>query len=217
VVTAFQFLPILIVGGWAGLLADRVDKRRLMYVTQATMMGLAFVLGGLTLAGVVEVWHVYVLAALTGFAGAFDQPARRALIPELVADEDLNNAVGLSSALFTGSRVVGPALAGWLITSVGMAWCFLLNGVSFVAVLVGLALMDASRFRAGTPVPRAKGQIREGLRYVWQTPRLRLVLALMGLVALLSFNWPAWRRRCRPLSCSASRPPASGSRSCPGP
>jgi MFS family permease len=189
IVTALQFLPVLIVGGWAGVLADRVDKRRLMYATQTAMMLLALVLGGLTLAGVVTVWHVYLLAALTGFAGAFDQPARRALIPELVADEDINNAVGLSSALFTGARVVGPALAGWLIATVGMAWCFLLNGVSFVAVLVGLALMDATKFRSVAPVPRAKGQIREGFQYVWQTTRLRLVLAVMGVVALLAFNW----------------------------
>ncbi len=189
-VTACQFLPVLVVGGWAGLLADRVDKRRLMFGTQTVMMILALALGSLTLAGIVTVWHVFVLAALTGFAGAFDQPARRALIPELVADDDeVGNAVGLSSALFTGSRIVGPALAGWLITTVGMAWCFLLNGVSFVGVLIGLALMNPSEFRPSVRVPRAKGQIREGMRYVWRTPALRLIIPLTGVISLLSFNW----------------------------
>ncbi len=119
-VTACQFLPVLFVGGWAGVLADRVDKRRVMYVTQSSMMMFAFTLAGLVLGGVVEVWHVYALAALTGVAAAFDQPARRALIAELVDQDHINNAVGLSSAVFTGSRVLGPAFAGLLISTVGV-------------------------------------------------------------------------------------------------
>lgn len=188
-VTAFQFLPVLVVGGWAGLLADRVDKRRLMVVTQTAMMVSALVLGGLVLTAVVEVWHVYALAALTGLAGAFDQPARRALISELVDSDDLTNAVGLSSAVFTGSRIVGPALAGLLVTTVGVAWCFLLNGLSFVAVIAGLALMNPREFRASVRVPKAKGQIRAGVRYVWVNPSLRMTMMLLGVVAILGFNW----------------------------
>ena len=188
-VTACQFLPVLFVGSWAGVLADRVDKRRLMYVTQSAMMVLAFVLAALVLGGAVEVWHVYALAALTGVAAAFDQPARRSLIAELVDEDHINNAVGLSSAVFTGSRVLGPALAGLLISTVGVGWCFLLNGVSFVGAIAGLALMNPAEFHAGPRVVRAKGQIRAGIRYVWTTPALRLTMGLVGVVAVFGFNW----------------------------
>jgi MFS family permease len=189
-VTACQFVPVLFFGGWAGVLADRVDRRRVMYVTQTSMMVFAVALAALVFGGVVEVGHVYALAALTGIAAAFDQPARRSLIAELVDEDELNNAVGLSSAVFTGSRIVGPALAGLLIGTVGVGWCFLLNGFSFIGALVGLALMNPAEFRPGPRVERAKGQIRAGVRYVWSTPGLRLTMALVFVVAMFAFNWP---------------------------
>jgi MFS family permease len=189
-ITACQFMPVLFVGGWAGVLADRVDKRRLMYVTQSSMMLFAVTLATLVLGGWVEVWHVYALAGLTGVAAAFDQPARRALIAELVDQDHINNAVGLSSAVFTGSRILGPALAGLLISTVGVGWCFLVNGVSFIGALAGLVLMDASKFHPGPRVPKAKGQIRAGIRYVWGSKPLRLAMAMVAVVAMLGFNWP---------------------------
>ena len=189
-VTACQFVPVLFFGGWAGVLADRVDKRRLMYVTQSAMMLFAFTLAGLVLGGWIEAWHVYALAALTGVAAAFDQPARRSLVAELVDQDHINNAVGLSSAVFTGSRILGPAMAGLLISTVGVGWCFLINGVSFVGALAGLALMDPSKFYAAPRVAKAKGQIRAGIRYVWSTPSLRLTMGLVAVVAALGFNWP---------------------------
>ncbi|MGH9119544.1 MAG: MFS transporter [Acidimicrobiales bacterium] len=188
-VTACQFVPVLFFGGWAGVLADRVDKRRVMYVTQSAMMLFAFSLAGLVLGGVVEVGHVYVLAALTGVAAAFDQPARRALIGELVDQDHINNAVGLSSAVFTGSRVLGPALAGLLIGTVGVGWCFLLNGLSFVGALAGLALMNPAEFHPGPRLGKGRGQIRAGVRYVWSSPTLRLTMGLVAVVAVFGFNW----------------------------
>ena len=163
---------MLFVGGWAGVLADRIDKRRLMYATQTAMMLFAFTLAGLVFGGVVEVGHVYVLAALTGVAATFDQPARRALIGELVDQDHINNAVGLSSAVFTGSRILGPAVAGLLISTVGVGWCFALNGLSFVGALAGLALMNPAEFHPGPRLAKGKGQIRAGVRYVWSSPAL---------------------------------------------
>jgi MFS family permease len=189
-ITACQFMPVLFFGGWAGVLADRVDKRRLMYMTQSAMMVFALTLATLVLGGWVEVWHVFALAALTGVAAAFDQPARRALIAELVDENHINNAVGLSSAVFTGSRILGPAMAGLLISTVGVGWCFLLNGFSFVGALVGLALMDSSKFHRSPHVAKAKGQIRAGIRYVWGSTPLRLSMGMVAIVAMLGFNWP---------------------------
>jgi MFS family permease len=188
-VTAAQFVPTLLLGAWAGVISDRVDKRRLMLVTQTAMMVLALALGVLVLTGHVTVGLVYGLAALTGIAAAFDNPARRAFITELVEEGHITNAVSLNSALMTGSRIVGPALAAILIATVGIGWCFVINGVSFVAVLVGLMLMDPNEMQLVERLPKAKGQIREGLRYLWQHEDLRTAMLVMGAIATLAFNW----------------------------
>jgi MFS family permease len=188
-VTAAQFVPTLLLGAWAGVISDRVDKRRLMLVTQTAMMVLALALGVLVLTGHVTVGLVYGLAALTGIAAAFDNPARRAFITELVEEGHITNAVSLNSALMTGSRIVGPALAAILIATVGIGWCFVINGVSFVAVLVGLMLMDPNEMQLVDRLPKAKGQIREGLRYLWQHEDLRTAMLVMGAIATLAFNW----------------------------
>jgi MFS family permease len=188
-VTACQFLPILVLGPWGGLIADRVDKRRLMLGTQATMMVLAFVLGALTITGHVGVAQVYLLAGLTGVANAFDNPTRRSFVTQMVPTDHVANAVSLTSALMTGSRIAGPALAGLLIATVGYGWCFLLNGGTFVAVIVGLLRMDTSDLRVSPPLPRGKGQVREGLRYVRVRPELRIPLMMVAVVGTLAFNF----------------------------
>jgi MFS family permease len=188
-VTAFQFLPVLVFGAWAGVISDRVDKRRLMLVTQTLMMLFALVLGVFVLSGHITVIGVYVLAALTGTANAFDNPSRRVMITELVGDAEMANAVSLNSALITGARVVGPALAAWLIHGVGIGWCFIANAASFVAMLVALLMIDPATLHATERVTKQKGQIVEGFRYVWAHEELRLAVLMMGVVATLSFNW----------------------------
>jgi MFS family permease len=188
-VTAFQFLPVLLFGAWAGVISDRVDKRKLMLVTQTAMMFFALVLGLLVLSGHITVIGVYVMAALTGTANAFDNPSRRVMITELVDDAHMANAVSLNSALITGSRVVGPALAAWLINGVGIGWCFVANAASFVAMLIALLMIRPADLHANERITKEKGQIAEGFRYVWQNDELRLAIVLMGVVATLSFNW----------------------------
>ena len=189
IVTACQFLPVLFFGAWAGVISDRADKRKLMLVTQSFMMVFAFALGLLVLTHHETVNWVYLLAGLTGAANAFDNPSRRVMITELVSEEDMANAVSLNSALITGSRVIGPALAAWLISGVGIAWCFVANGASFVAVLVALVMINPAELHLNERVPKQKGQIREGFLYVWRDDDLRLAMAVMGVVATLSFNW----------------------------
>jgi MFS family permease len=189
-VTAAQFLPVLVLGAWAGVVTDRVDKRRLMTVTQTTMMLIAFALGALTLSGHATVHWVYFIAFLTGVANAFDNPARRVLVNELVDEEHIANAVSLNATLMTGSRMVGPALAGLLVATVGIGWCFLLNGISFVAVLAALWRMDPTAMRVGVRAPKGeKGQLRAGFRYVWGNEELRIPLLMLAVVATLAYNY----------------------------
>lgn len=189
IVTACQFLPVLIFGAWAGVISDRADKRKLMMITQSFMMVFAFALGLLVLTGHETVYWVYLLAGLTGVANAFDSPARRVMITELVDEDHMNNAVSLNSALITGSRVIGPALAAWLISGVGIGWCFMANSASFVAVLIALSMLSPHELYLNERVPKEKGQIRAGFEYVWRDRDLRMAMALMGVVATLAFNW----------------------------
>ena len=188
-VTAAQFLPMLLLGPWTGLLTDRVDRHRLMIATQVAFTVLAVVFSVLTLTDQASVAAMYVLSLVFGIITAFDNPARRVLVSELVAEEDVPNAVGLNSALMTGSRVVGPALAGALIAGPGAGSCFVVNALTYFAVIGALLRMDRSAFRAAPPVAKAKGQLREGFRYVWRTPELRLSLALVGVVGVAAFNY----------------------------
>jgi MFS family permease len=190
VVTAAQFLPILLLGAWGGVVTDRVDKRRLMTVTQSVMMSLALVLGTLVLSGHATANWVYLLALLTGVASAFDNPARRVLVNELVPERDVANAVSLNSTLMTGSRTVGPAVAGVLVATVGIGWCFIFNGLSFVAVLVALRRMDPAAMRVGARSAKGeKRQLTAGLRYVWATEELRVPLLMLAAVTFLAFNF----------------------------
>jgi MFS family permease len=134
-------IPVLLISPWAGVVVDRVSRRNLLIMTQTGAMLLAFALAALTFAGIVQEWHVIVLAALLGVVNAFDAPARQAFVPEMVWKEDLPNAIALTSMMFNSARVIGPALAGLLLAIIGAAWCFTLNGISFFAVIIGLWLM----------------------------------------------------------------------------
>lgn len=188
-VVACQFLPMLLLGPWAGVLADRRDKRKVVFATQALAGMQAVTLGILDLTGHVNLPVVYVLALVLGVVSAIDNPSRRSLVGELVAPDELPNAMSLNTAVMTGSRIVGPALAGLMIAAVGTAWCFLLNGLSFVAVLVALVLMDPAEILRSEPAPRAKGQVREGIRYAWQNRTLRITFGVLIVVSTLAFNY----------------------------
>ncbi|MFL6188144.1 MAG: MFS transporter [Actinomycetes bacterium] len=186
---ALQFSPMLAFGAWAGLVADRVDKRRLLLATQTAMAVLALALGVLTATGAVQLWMVYTLALLLGVCTAFDMPARQSFVSEMVGPDRVVNAVGLNSASFNTARVVGPALAGGLIAAVGIAPAFFLNAVSFLAMIGGLLAMDPDRLHRRAAVERGRGQIRAGVRYVWATPALRSTILLVAVVGMLGLNY----------------------------
>jgi len=186
---ALQFAPMLVLGAWAGVVADRLDKRRLLLATQAAMASLALVLGVLTATGTIRLWMVYVLALLLGCATAFDMPTRQAFVSEMVGPDRVTNAVGLNSAVFNSARVVGPAVAGVLIAAVGIAPAFLINAASYLAVIAGLLAMDPARLHRLPPVDRAEGQVRAGLRYVWADQVLRSTIALVAVVGALGLNY----------------------------
>jgi MFS family permease len=186
---ALQFLPVLLVGAWGGLVADRVDKRRLLVGTQAAAGVLALVLGTVTALGVVQLWMIYVLALGLGAVNALDNPARRAFVVEMVGAEHVSNAVSLSSAMFMAARVIGPAISGLVIAGFGVSWCFFANGVSYSAAVIAFLAMRENEFFSVEPVPKRKGQLREGLRYAWSTPALRLVLVLTAVIGTLAFNF----------------------------
>ncbi len=186
---AVQMTPILLLGPYGGVIADRVDKRRLMMVVQAGMGSLALALGILSATGRVQVWHVFVLAALLGCLTVFDNPTRQAFVLEMVGPDDLRNAVSLNSVLVNAARAIGPATAGILIATVGVSVCFLVNAVSYIAVIVSLATLDRAELRPTVPAPRSPGQLREGLRYVRSTPGLAIPLAMMALIGTLAYEF----------------------------
>lgn len=190
-VTALQFLPVLVLSLPAGVLVDRVPKRRLIAFTQSAAMLQALALGLLVVTGQVQLWHVYLLALLLGCTTAFDNPARQAFVSELVAREDLPNAVGLNSTLFNGARIVGPALGGLVIATFGIGICFLGNAVSFLAVLAGLLLMRPEELRPARSVSRGRllGQIADGLRFARHTRAVLLPMILMAVIGTFGYNF----------------------------
>jgi len=187
--TALQFTPMLLLGPWGGVMADRFDKRRLLIATQSASGILALALGIVTAADVVTPWMVYLLALLLGFVTLVDNPARQAFVSEMVGPENLTNAVSLNSVVVNAGRIVGPAAAGILIATVGLAVCFFVNAASYVAVIVGLVAMRAWELQRAERVPRARGQLREGLRYAWANRDLRIPLLLMAVVGTLAYNF----------------------------
>jgi MFS family permease len=171
------------------VLADRLDKRRLLMVTQGSMALVAVLLGLLDVTGVVLLWHVYLLAFVFGVANALDIPVRQSFVVEMVGQEDLTNAVGLNAATFNSARIVGPAVAGLMINAVGTGWVFLSNAGSTLAVIAGLMLMRPAELHPAPRVARGKGQLREGLRYVRSRPDLVMIMLLVFVVGTFGLNF----------------------------
>jgi MFS family permease len=189
VIVALQTLPVLLLGPYGGVIADRIDKRRLMIALQTAMGFQALVLGLLTVTGAVRLWEVGVLAALLGLNNAFENPARQSFMLELVGRDSLRNAVSLNSTLVNAARVIGPAVGGVLIATVGVGICFLLNALSFVAVVRSLLALDTAMLDPSPPVVRAAGQLREGLRYVSSNTELGIPLLMMALVGIFAYEF----------------------------
>ena len=186
---ALQFLPIMVFGAFGGLLADRLAKRRLLFVTQSLMALPALALWGLTASGSVEIWMVYALVFARGAVNAVDNPARQSFAIEMVGADRVVNAVALNSVIIHTARILGPAAAGAVIALVGVATCFLINALSFAAMLVALRAMDPRALNTPEPTKRAAGQVRSALRYVRRTPNLLIPLGMMALIGTLSFNF----------------------------
>jgi MFS family permease len=194
VTTGLQFLPILLLSPYAGLVADRFPKRRLLQVTQLMLAVPALVLGLLAVTGVAESWHVYVLAFVFGIGAAFDAPARQSFVSEIVGPEDLTNAVGLNSASFNLARMIGPAVAGVLIAALGSGVpatgaVIMINAISYGAVIFSLQRMRDSELNRATPVERGKGMIRDGVRYVVRRPDLMLILTIIFFAGTFGLNF----------------------------
>jgi MFS family permease len=194
ITTALQFLPALLLSPYAGLVADRFPKQRLLQVTQTVMAATALVLGLLAVTGTVEVWHVYVLAFLFGIGSAFDAPARQSFVSEMVDPDDLTNAVGLNSASFNAARVAGPALAGLLIGALGggaegTGWVILLNGLSYAAVVLALRRMVVADLHVTEREERHKGMIRDAVRYLRGRPDLMMILSVVFFAGTFGLNF----------------------------
>jgi MFS family permease len=190
VVTALQFGPHLLLLPLTGFAADHLDRRRLLIATQAAMGALALGLGLLTVTGQVQLWHVYLFAFLLGCITAFDSPARHTFVSELVGEAELSNAVALNSTSFTAAQMIGPAIAGVLIASVGSGWVFLINGASFAAVLCALALLRTGDLHPSDRAVSTRGSLAEGFRYVWRRPDLKAVLVMLFLIGTFGLNFP---------------------------
>jgi hypothetical protein len=188
-VVALQTLPVLLLGPYGGVVADRVDKRRLMIVLQAAMGLQAAVLSILALTHVVTYLDVCILAIILGLNNAFENPSRQSFVLEMVGPKDLRNAVSLNSTMNNVARAVGPAIAGVIIASIGEGWCFAVNALSFIAVVASLMVMDRSTLSPSVPTERAKGQLFDGFRYVAATPKLLYPLIMMGLVGMLAYEF----------------------------
>jgi MFS family permease len=188
-IVALQTLPVLLLGPYGGVIADRVNKRKAMITLQAMMGVQALTLGLLTVTHSVHLWEIGVLALVLGLNNCFENPARQSFMLELVGAEHLRNAVSLNSTMVNVARVVGPGIGGLLIAAVGSGWCFLINAVSFIFVINSLTRMDTSALAPVKPAPRAKGQLRDGLRYVRREPRLALPLAMAAVVGCLAYEF----------------------------
>jgi len=190
VVMALQFAPQILLLPWTGFAADHLDRRKLLLTTQAAMGLLALGLGLLTVAGLVQLWHVYVFAFLLGCTTAFDAPARQTFVSDLVGETDLSNAVALNSTSFNVARMIGPAVAGTLIASVGSGWVFLINAASFAAVLASLGLLRLSELHLKDKAQRSRGGLAQGFAYVWKRPDLKAILLMLLLIGTFGLNFP---------------------------
>jgi len=192
IVTGLQFAPQLLLLPWSGLAADRFNQRKLLMLTQASMGVLALALGILTVSGHVQLWHVYVFAFVFGAAAALDAPVRQTFVGELVGDEHLPNAVALNSTSIFAGQLIGPVVAGLVIAKFGTGWAFLLNGLSFGAVLVSMALLRVHELGTSARASRGTGGFVDGLRYVWARPDLRAIVVMLFLMGTFGFNFPVF-------------------------
>jgi MFS family permease len=182
-------IPVFLIAPFGGTTADRHNRQEVVIATQTASMILALILAALTLTGKVQVWHIFVLSAMLGVVNAFDIPARQAFLVDMVGKEDLMNAIALNSSMFNGARIVGPALAGVLVASIGEGWCFFANGISYIAVIIGLLMMrvDAPGKLAGDGSQLQ--HILEGFRFAMSTGPIRAILLLLGLVSLVGMPY----------------------------
>lgn len=192
ITTALQFLPVLVLGTWGGAVADRVDKRRMLYLTQSAFALNSAVAATLVLTGHATIWSAWSFALIGGFARVFDNPTRQSFASEMVGPKLIANAVSLNSSLFTSARIIGPSIAGALIALVGTGWCFAIDAASYIGVLIALLLMNpAELYRSARSRARVSGlrQISDGLRYIWGDAELRVPLLMMGAIGLLAINF----------------------------
>jgi MFS family permease len=182
-------IPVFLVAPIGGIVADRFNRQRIVIGTQLSSMILALVLALLTLTGVIRVWHIFVLASLLGVVNAFDIPARQSFLVDMVGKEDMMNSIALNSTMFNGARVIGPAIAGILVARIGEGWCFLVNGLSYIAVIVGLMMMRVDRPTSLAPHGPALAHLIEGYRFARHTAPVRSILLLLGLVSLVAMPY----------------------------
>lgn len=182
-------IPVFLVAPLGGIVADRQNRHRVVIATQTVSLILAFILAGLTLSGKVQVWHIFVLAALLGVVNAFDIPGRQAFLVDMVGKEDLMNAIALNSSMFNGARIIGPAIAGVLVAQIGEGWCFFVNGASYIAVIVGLLLMRIQGKRRVESSASPLAAILEGFQFARNTAPIRALLLLLGLVSLVAMPY----------------------------
>jgi MFS family permease len=187
--SACQFGPILLLSAWAGAIVDRSNKRRLLYITQGLEMGQSFVLAALAFMPHAPLAAFFVTAAVGGCLLAIDNPVRRTFVNEMVPVEDLPNAVTIYSAMVNISRIVGPAIAGLLIVTVGYGWCFTIDAISYIAVFIALGMMRPAELRVVSVSPRAAGQVRAGLRYITRVPELWITFVMLLIVGTISYNF----------------------------
>jgi MFS family permease len=192
IVMGLQFGPQFVLLPFTGWAADRFDRRRLLAITQATQGLLALGLGVLTLAGVVQLWHVYLFALLLGCTSAFDAPARQTFVTQLVGDAHLSNAIALNSTSFNAARMIGPAAAGLLIARIGSGWVFVVNAASFAAVLAALALLRPHEFHPRVATGPKRAGLADGVRHVWARPDLRAVVLMFFLIGTFGINFPIY-------------------------
>lgn len=189
-VVAAQFLPILIFGAWGGVVADRFNKRHVLYVTQTLSGVLALILGLLVVSHSIELWMVYVLALCLGLVNSVDNPTRQSFVVEMVGPKNLKNAVTLNSTMVNAARVIGPSIAGVLIATVGIGTCFIANFASYIAVLIALYLMREKELHRAPVSKREPGQVKAGLKYVWSIPVLKVTLIMMFIIGTFAYEFP---------------------------
>ncbi|MGI8482893.1 MAG: MFS transporter [Thermomicrobiales bacterium] len=188
-VTAMQTLPVLLFGAWGGVITDRFPKRKILYITQSVSAMASLTVGTLVISGLIRIWMVFAVAVVLGFVKVFDNPTRQTFVREMVGIDRLTNAVSLNSTEMNLARVIGPTIAGVMVATVGLGACFIVDGLSYGAVIIMLVMMRSEELMPATRALRAKGQLAEGLRYVWSTPLLRNTLVMMAIIGTFTYEF----------------------------